>query len=391
MNFIKKYVEFVDPMTEAPKRFHEYMGYVILSLAVGRRAYFTGAGSFAMAPNLWMIFVGPSSITKKSTTLNIGIRHILSAAIPDQELRYQSDGSRESLIESICEQPLGLLTHSEFGSLMSWLDRDYNAGMLKFLTEIFDQPDKIIRKVGTRDKAKTYVIRNPFMNIATCTTIDWMNTHIKENEIAGGFLPRFNIIASAASDKVIPITPDPDQDLIKEMVWEIERIRGIDYGEMNYSEDALAIYIDWYHETRDMIKNADSLLIPFIDRRSIDTHKFAMLNCIMRGRVEKNIIQVEDISQAILSVRQILEDTNEIVGEKLALNPFQVNRQKIFNLVKTLSNGNGGAQHSTVLHKSKLKSRDFAEVMQTLIEEKMVEADQKGAGKHLTAYYRMVS
>ena len=63
---------------------------------------------------------------------------------------------------------------------MNWAGRDYNGGLMSLLMQMFDQHDEFKRIVGTRDKRREYIIKNPFLSIATCTTIEWLK-HVTSN------------------------------------------------------------------------------------------------------------------------------------------------------------------------------------------------------------------
>jgi len=373
MNFVEKYMKFAEPLTEAPRRFHYYMAYMLLSCAVGKRAWNCGSGSFNISPNLWMIFIGPSSMTKKSTMLNIGIRHILKEVnMGDiQDFRYQSEGSYEAFVETVALNPQGIIAHSEFATFMGWVNKDYNGSLSSLLTDLFDQPDTYRRTVGTRKKRETFVINNPFLNIVTASTMEWVNSNLNEKNIIGGFLPRFNMILSSDTGKSVPISPPIDQELKTQLIMDMDKIRRTDYGEMKYTPEAIKKYIGWYNEFRQThIIPGSTMSAPCFSRKTTEIHKFAMLNAIMRADGNKvNTIELQDFQSALEIITQIIEYTADIISEEIALTPFQVNRKRIMDIIKKESNGNGGAAHHLVLKKSKMKKRDFDEIIQTTIED----------------------
>src|SRR5215469_3088410 len=72
-NWLEAYLEVVVPRSEAPSRFHWWVGASVIAGAMRRHVYID-MESFQWYPNLYVILVGPPGIVKKSTTINIGAR-----------------------------------------------------------------------------------------------------------------------------------------------------------------------------------------------------------------------------------------------------------------------------------------------------------------------------
>jgi len=392
--FIDDYIKFASPLTEAPRRFHYYMAYLILSSVVKRNCTYAGSGSFDLSPNLWFIFIGKSSITKKSTMLNIGIRHILESVVVNENERWvlQTDGSKEAFIESLSLNPSGIIVHSEFANFAGWMERQYNLGIMSILMDLYDQPNAYVTKLK---KGET-TIRNPHLNIATCTTMEYLNENLKESQISGGFLPRFNIVIDNSSPTYIPVTPPPNQELKTKLVWYLEKIKSRVVGPMRYDDKALGMYKEWYLEISKMAEGLPSNVCSSISRRLTDCNKFAMLNSIMRTSdgIGESVMNVSDFDEASKTVEQIIENVREVVSDKITTNDYQVQRNKILEIIGKYSNGNGGMPHSVLLKIMKMDSRRFGDVMFTLEEEDSITVEKKRKDDSLTlskptTYYRI--
>jgi hypothetical protein len=312
-------------------------------------------------------------MTKKSTTLRIATEHILKNFFESSDFIYPLDGSRESLIESMAKNPRGMIVHDEFANLMSWLDRDYNAGLISILTTLYNSIN-YTKKIKSDSEPK--IINCPFINIASCSTIDWFNKHIKEDMLAGGFLPRFILVIEKSGGKLLPETPPPDESLKNQIISQLQAI-AVAYQEetpMGYDKAAKKIYHDWYMDFFTRAKNIPAPTPSFYSRRVTDLHKFAMLNCAMRGGREMN---TEDLDRAVATVEQLCCYVDEFIGSELALTIPQRDRKKVLDIIASLSGQNGGAAHWEVLKKSKLTARDFNNVIQTLVDEKTIEPNQE--------------
>lgn len=387
MNLVERYVKMATPLTEAPRSFHYYLAYAVLSTALGRRLVYHGAGSFPMGPNIWLILLGPSSMAKKSTTLRIATDHVLREVFKDKPFKYPSEGSHESLIELMSERPQGLMTHAEFANLMSWLKRDYNNGLMGVLTDLYDQPHDYTRRVGTRDKAKTYTIASPFLNIVACSTLEWFNKQLDETTIMGGFLPRFMIVLDRSNGKLVPETPPPDQQLLTEIVMELQGYANIEPRKMVYSETARREFHAWYMEfSEKRIRKAPPMIVPFHARRMADLHKFAMMNAAMRDAGEMNS---DDLDGAVSIVTQLCEYAEELISDKIALTPYQESRRKVLDLIEKYQNGVGGAPHSQVLKLARIRRNEFMDVIGSLAEENTIEVLSESTPGRKKVSYRI--
>ena len=77
--FTDSYTEYAGEFTDAPKMFHRFMSYFLISTAVRRKAYVV-QGHKRIYPNLWMVLLAPSSLFHKSYALSVA-GDILRAAI----------------------------------------------------------------------------------------------------------------------------------------------------------------------------------------------------------------------------------------------------------------------------------------------------------------------
>src|SRR3989304_5847477 len=92
--FLRDFVEYFSEQTDAPQLFHLILAYATLAAVVGNRAYFTLAGD-RLFPNLWVVIIGPSGSSRKSTSLNKS-RGCVSAIDPKAIL--PADFTTEALI-----------------------------------------------------------------------------------------------------------------------------------------------------------------------------------------------------------------------------------------------------------------------------------------------------
>ncbi len=390
MNFIQKYMKYAEPQTGAPRIFHYYMGYALLAQVVNRRATYGGAGG-AKGCNLWFILIGPSSLAFKSTVYRIGV-DILKEVFRDapHNIMLPSSGSVEAFVERLAEDPFGIIAREEFAALMEWADRSYNSGLFQLLTEIYDFNGSYHHRVGTRDKKKDYAITDPFVNIVCCSTIDWLGEKLNENRINGGFLHRFNLIHAPSCPKPPAITPPRDEALRQELVWELERIKGLSLGAMDYTPEARAKFVDWFDNwIWPRQQKATSMSTSNMQRRVTDCHKFAMLNAILRG--ETKHIDIQDVTDAISISSNIIQSACNILDHRLALNTFDQKKVKLMDLIQKFSK-EGRTLKSDVMKHMRLGKREYDDMESSLEESGVIEISKEkpdGVGRPPT-YYKAI-
>lgn len=386
MNFIEEYMKYAEPQTSAPRVYHYYMAYSILSLIIGRRATYHGFGG-EKGPNLWFIILGPSSVSHKSTVLRIGSR-LLQYVYADNSFSYPNDGSKEGFIETLSAQSSGIIHADEFLSFLSWIDRDYNSGLMSLLTNLYDQPSFYSRKIGTGDKSKTYTIQNPYINIFAMSTIEWFNQKLTEGMIRGGFLPRFILIHSNSSGKIIPITPKPDESLEKELVWFLTELKARSFGPMDYEKDAQDLFCKWYISYAESYrKTSTANMNAFLQRRLSDCHKFAMIHSILRTDSLK--INKEDLESAITITENIIKSTEAVIDNDIALDPYQIRRKKVLADIRLHQEDSPeGAQHTKIMKYSHLEKKVFISVIESLLEEEAILKEVVSTATKSSSYYR---
>lgn len=395
-NFVDKYVDYAGELTEAPRVFHYYMAYMILSLVVGKKAI-CNYSDYNCGPNLWMVFIGASSTARKSSSWKIGMGILKEVFATELNQPFiHSDGSYEAWIETLDAKKDAegvarvLMVFDEYKRLHDWITRDYSSPLETLLTSAYDQTE-IARRVGTRDKAKTYLIPHPYINICAASTLTWFNKSVTHDQITSGFIPRFNLICSDEPGPLLPRRPVPNLQKKSDLVDELKSIRESFMGEYTYTSDAGATYDKFYCDTkRGPMSRASDVMVPFYSRRLADTHKYAMLNCIMRHDASRQMNQ-SDVESAIEEqIKNVLMYTEAIINGKMAYGPFQENRMLVYELIKKHSANNNGAAHSKILRVSKLDKQTFDRVIQTLDEEETILVNRdKGASGRVSISYKI--
>lgn len=391
MTFIQKYLDYASPQTGAPRQYHFYAAYAILSTLIGRRATYHGAGG-AKGPNLWMVILGPSSMAYKSTVTNIAVGLLRNYYEPlAKEVMIPSSGSYESFVEALVERPQGIMVNDEFVSIMDWINKDYNGELLGLLTKLYDYGAKTFtRRVGTRSKAQTYTITEPFINAFYCSTFEWFNDKMSEKLVMGGFIPRHILVHVNEPSREIPRTPPADLLVRDSLLGDMEVLDKIPFGQMDYTEQAGRAFDEWFMEYVPRVtKDASAMLQPVIRRRLTDTHKFAMIHAALRG--SPNEMTLTDLETAMTITENLVQNAAEILTGKITMNPFQASRQKVLDIIEKLQSRNGveGSPRQFVIRYAKMSARELDQIIETLESEDMITVTRSKVSGKSAVHYKL--
>jgi len=210
--WIDQYIEYanaISPMT--PKLFHESAALWLLSVAVARRVVLKM--DFAdVYPNLYILWVAPSTLYKKSTSLEIatGIAldvfpFLLAPNDTTPEAMISDMAGREpSLIDTMTEEEKILWekerpfcaqrgwVQDEFSGLMATMNRDYNAGLLEAYLRFYDCKKSYTRSTKSQGRI---TIKNSYLSLLCASTPSALSFYFGNEKLwTNGFWPRFAIL-----------------------------------------------------------------------------------------------------------------------------------------------------------------------------------------------------
>ena len=293
--FIREYYEYAEPLTEAPSIWHIFMACNLIATVVSRKRWIH-SGAWMYYPNLWTLFIAPSSRMKKSTVLNIGKDLLYQAGLDDH--LFPSDFSREGLLDQFKKKAQGLFVWQEIGGVLKVMDLPYMNGTKEMFTDMYDgKPYKRnLRKEEVR-------IEDPCISIAGASTIEWLNQSIKDNDIAGGFLPRFIFVCAERPSKILPFPPPPSEEDTNSVKAALQHIAALDEKPMGLSAPAEAMYSDWYHKSHETAYDGTDpeMMAPFLSRLETYLLKFSLIHQINIDR-DDPLISEEAMECAVKTI-----------------------------------------------------------------------------------------
>lgn len=191
-NWLKTYLDWTLPVTEAPESMLVWSGLYALSAILKRRVWYAKdlIKKWDVFPTSYVMFVAPPGVAKKSTTAGFTERLLMeyNESINVTDSSYvnfgPTSGSDIQLIKSMSETNDGSMTviSGEFGNIV----KTRTAETYDFFTKMFDNDPHYIHSTISTNKLS---ILNPSFNILGCTTPDWM-AHNTGYITGGGFAAR---------------------------------------------------------------------------------------------------------------------------------------------------------------------------------------------------------
>lgn len=376
-SWLETFLEWTLPRSEAPTSFLLWSGIFTVAAATKRRVKFpaTMLGSYDIYPSLYLVFVGPPGVARKSTTAGYAERLIRSAmdGVPVVDSRYiylgPTAGSHSKLLEIMSKLPDGAMTiiSSEFGNLVSATPE----GMYDVLTHLFDNPE--VYEYATRMHGNERV-HQPSLNLLGCTTPGW----ISENTgymIRGGFASRVIFVFEQFARQRKMYYTDVDhasmEDMEARLSDDLLRIAELE-GEFELESEELQLEIEnWYrrHAESPQVESAEG----FHARKHVHAHKVAMILSLMQS---DDLVVTKAHFQ---SARALLDEVEKKMERGLAVvgrNPLSADLYRIYDYIGQ----NGPVEKSKLIMRfwHDILPSETSQILEALLLDGMIEGVREG-------------
>lgn len=247
-HFVTAWVEHCARRVDAAYEYHEAVALVALAQASAGIKPVLSAWPKGLRTNLYVLIVGDSTVSRKSTAINFG-RMLLEEAIGDYEL--PDAGSPEGWVEQIAKRPgqPTLWAVDEFGQMLEDLERKpASQGLRKVLLEVYDGKDHRHQRVDKRVRGETKLqadsihVRDPYVSVLGGTTEDVLQA-LSTRDIASGLLPRFAYVWPESRPAFMPIkrVERSWEDEFHQVASRLAHLRAWvqDGGQIDYSDEAM--------------------------------------------------------------------------------------------------------------------------------------------------------
>ena len=325
-NWLYAFRDWTIPRSEAPESLIIWCGLFAIASVTKRHVCFPRSlmGSYDIYPHLYIIFVGPPGVIRKSTT-SAYAEELLDKV---EHIKIASTATSSSkLIETMSETIDGAICiiSSEFGSFVSVSQEE----MYDLLTDIYDGKKKY--EYATREHGLE-ITENPCVNLLGATTPTWIGEQMPTYVIGGGFASR-TIFVYEDSVRQRSLYYDlnwPAFERIKERLVHDLRHIGDMAGEFRHDSTATREWVEeWYRASAD--EDVQEKIQGYINRRHVHLHKVAGLLSLAE---RDDLVVTRTHFEAALSILSGVEMKLPSIFSPVGKNPYAGDIEQVRNYIK---------------------------------------------------------
>jgi len=352
--------------------------------------------------NLYMVGIAGTGDGKDHSRK--AIKELAHASGLDDRIGADAIRSDSGMLRGLMNNCSQLMMIDEFGHFLQAIGDDksphYIRSQIGILLKLYSTSNSIYNHGEYADsKTKSIIIQYPNLCIYGTSTEEKYAKSLKKSAIDSGELNRFITIKSRQGkqypDKIMPAY-EIEQSLINR--WsEFSPKIGSSLGDIVNSSDMAPdpITIPWgdCDEIQYAIQckqvdktNTDSPIRSLWGRMFENTVKIAMILAIARDK-NKPQFKPEDFDTAQMIVESSIEYLSYLAGTRMSETPQEDSNNEIVNAI--IEAGGEMGRRDIMRKFRKLKKRDLDEVLGSLIEQEIIEADKaadEGKGRPKTVY-----
>ncbi len=371
----------------------------VVASSIGNRVCMRNAGAVHYC-NIWSAIIGPSTTSRKTTAISLAtsmLRHAkerlgdLSAKERNEQDPELSRVTQARFYNLMAINSNRLWVQMELGAWMQEMGKTYNAGMKQEITDMFDGRDKSVAKMDVDE-----YIRKPAFSIVGASTAEWFYREVRDvADQRGGLLQRFVFCMIQYVD---PETLNYEQ---RDTSGAEQRIAGFDEilevfrsipstQTLKAGPDATRFRNEHYSKLmKELALDASDVRASYCSRL-YDNYfwRFCILFHLLRLWEELRLAIEEDRVAAWFAEHPVDESTArqawglceyyylntapflEQISEPLRMD----SERKVIRLIK--QDPNERVKHSRLLCKSRMDSREFRAVIESLIEKQGIIAHE---------------
>jgi hypothetical protein len=342
--------------------------------------------------NLYVSINGKSSLSRKSTVVD-KTEEMLCNVLPDLRLSLiPTEFSPEAFIEHLSDHNHAPWIRDEAAGVLSLMKRDYMRGFKDSLMQLYDcKPfHRKLRTTQRKNVDTEFRVDDPYLNLMFATTDASLGANTEQNDTLSGFMARFLFFfPQGKKSKWMPLEEGTAQNSIFEeavrnqlsgIARRMAELEGC--TALHLSPEAAAYYTEWQKIREDeWTASNDGFCMQIYSRLAPTVIKLSML--FELGSPDFDVsrpIRLEFVQEACRLVDEYFMPTARAVYDIVGTN---AERNVIDRITAYLKNHGGKASKRDIMRSMKIKSADFNDYLDTMVESgavetKMLKHDGKG-------------
>jgi len=291
-NLIIQYIDHQAKRTDAYREYHHASACFLISTVCQRMA-FSEFTQGVIYPNLWVMCLGASTISRKSTAIDQAEEILKYLGMPSG---IPNGFSPESFIEIMADTPVNYLLADECGALLSNMQKNYMSDMRDLFCKLYDCKGYSRKLRTSQRKGQTsFEVKDPYISQLCATTPANFSEYSSQLDLTSGWLLRFIYYNPSYPKDFMPFQ-FRTEELEKEFKTLLNGFRAVkkffeeNYIAFKFTPEALKIYQDWQRkmETQSLEKE-DEIQLSGYGRLSVYVLKLAMIYTIADPAFLKNV------------------------------------------------------------------------------------------------------
>ena len=326
--------------------------------------------------NVWMMILGYSGISRKSTTRR-SIYEILSQI--DYLDFVPPKMTPEALYDELKNTPNAQILGDEMGSFFKSLKKEYMKEMSDILSDIYDCKSVLERKTLTGGRV---TVRDPYLRFYGGAT-DSIITYLDEEHFKQGFLPRFHFVLDFDLDeRKLALIGQPNPEVkndIDKVVADLKKIGELKVEALMYLEQPKE-FINFQHYCTSLLiehtKRGDSLTAPYYARLPWHSLKLAgilyLADIVMSGGTDLTSLPLpaEYIVLGTMFMQLFEQEYLSLVYRFKSSAPttkFYTKEAQLTRIENLMKVKKGIASRTVILKASNMLKDEFDKTIDTLI------------------------
>ena len=325
-------------------------------------------------PNISVTIFGRSTTSRKSTVVNRTRQvheSVTGSYLPNE------DFSIEGYLESLDRNPTQHHVRDEVAGFLAKIHKQYNEGFNELECALYDGQNfrKTLASKGNKDP-KVFNINSPYTTKLYATTPDNYFKYMDIEDFLCGKEFRTLFVYPTYNKNKMALGVETAHD-IDNWLFVLKRaseiynfIKNSDGIKFKFESGALEYYSEITSKIEDAADKADnSILSSAVGRSQIHILKLAMLIELGKDPISTTITK----DSLAISANAVVDYFIPTLMDVVDMMQEDVKNNQVEKVIYVIRRHGGAIQHTKALHDTKLKSREFAEVIETLQESETVE------------------
>lgn len=290
--FLEHYRRYTEG-NETPESVHLWSGLSAIAGASERRLW-VDRSLFKIYLNLYLMFLAPAGVCKKSTAMGLSQRMLEEVGAKIFEGVITKAKIVSDLMDAV-QTGENDYTHASItyiGDELNELIAFGGGEMIKFLTSVFNSPKRHLHRTIT---STCVDIPNPWLNLSGNVVPQWFSLNLANDMSATGLLSRFIIVSETDKRGCMPNPRITDeQKAFGKRASEILFWIYQQNGEVRVSDEAEAFYDEWYRKNHKAEVSSDFRYAEYYERKlTLHVIKVAALMALGDCRTEILVIDFQ--------------------------------------------------------------------------------------------------